>query len=215
MKKCLFLSMITILLLGCTESKVKNTATEYIKNQMKDPSSFKTEKVVVILDSIPLYLNHVILSQAEETKKALENYAYYKDRDYGLWWKEISQAKEKLDISLLTLKTTYTLTRDIEVPKELKKKDAKDTSIEYMVLIDCSAKNSYGGTVSSKYIVIVDKENSDNVLGYYDIDKDFLENLYTIFYSVDELKDKIKQNQFGKIETEGMSQIEQFIFDGN
>lgn len=212
MKKCLFLSLITILLMGCTESKVRNTATEYIKNQMKDPSSFKTEKVEVLLDSIPLYLNHVILSQAKETKKALKDYAYYKDRDFSLWWKEISQAREKLDISLKTLKTTYEIARDIEVPEELKKKDAKDTSIEYMVLIKCSANNSYGGTVSSKYIVIVDKENNDEVLGYYGIDEDFLENVYTIFYTVDELKDKIKQNQFGKIETEGMTQVEQFIF---
>ena len=215
MKNCLFLFLITILLMGCTESKVRNTATEYIKNQMKDPSSFKTEKVEVILDSIPLYLNHVILSQAKETKKALKDYAYYKDKDYSLWWKEISQAREKLDISLKTLKTSYELARDIEVPKELKRKDAKDTSIEYMVLIDCSANNSFSGTVSSKYIVIVDKEKNDEVLGYYGIDEDFLENVYTIFYTVDELKDKIKQNQFGKIETEGMSQIEQFIFGGN
>lgn len=45
MKKYLFILSIAFVLISCTESKVKSTATDYLQRQMKDPSSFIAENL--------------------------------------------------------------------------------------------------------------------------------------------------------------------------
>lgn len=201
MKRIIFLITISVLLVSCNESKVKNTAKNYLQKQMKDPSSFKAENVDVILDTIPIFLNKDLLYAAEKANEALNDYNRYKDRDSYLWRDEQRKATEDVRSALLTLGFSYNLA-----------KEKKDKPYEYMVLMNCSGKNSYGGTVSSKYIIIVDKEKTDKVLGEYRIDSDFVEQIMAIYYSVGEGEQKFKQNDFGKIDTEGMSKVEQFIF---
>lgn len=202
MKKLLFILSIACVLVGCTESKVKSTATDYIQKQMKDPSSFKVENIQVILDTIPIFLNQELLSAAEEANDALNDFNRYKDRDSYLWHDEQQKAISKMGSALLSLNVAYN-----------RAKAKKDKSYEYMVLINCSGKNSYGVTVSSKYIVIVDKDKTNKVIGLYDVDTDFLEKVIAIYYNQDEEKAKLKENEFGKIDTENMTPIEQFIFD--
>ena len=78
-------------------------------------------------------------------------------------------------------------------------------------MISCSANNSYGSIVSSKYIIIVDKEDTDKVLGEYRIDSDFVKKIVASYFITGEKE--LKENEFGKIETDGMTTIEKFIFD--
>ena len=202
MKKLLFILSIAFVLMGCTESKVKSTATDYLQKQMKDPSSFKAENIQVILDTIPIFLNRELLSAAEEANEALENYNRYKDRDSYLWYDEKQKASSQMSSALLSLGIAYNLA-----------KAKKDKSYEYMVLINCSGKNSYGSTVSSKYIVIVDKDKTDKVIGEYHVNTDFLEKILAIYYTQEDEKAKLKENEFGKIDTDNMTPIEQFIFN--
>lgn len=202
MKKLLFILSIAFVLMGCTESKVKSTATDYLQKQMKDPSSFKAENIQVILDTIPIFLNRELLSAAEEANEALENYNRYKDRDSYLWYDEKQKASSQMSSALLSLGIAYNLA-----------KAKKDKSYEYMVLINCSGKNSYGSTVSSKYIVIVDKDKKDKVIGEYHVNTDFLEKILAIYYTQEDEKAKLKENEFGKIDTDNMTPIEQFIFN--
>ena len=58
--------------MGCTESNVKSTATEYLKKQMKDPSSFKVEKIEVLLDTVPLFFNKNLMSLSEKFSEAVK-----------------------------------------------------------------------------------------------------------------------------------------------
>lgn len=201
MKRKFLLSLLTIaiLLSSCTESNVKNTATEYLKKQMKDPSSFKVEKAEVVLDTVPIFLNKRVMSLSEKFSDALDENNRYKDRDSYLWRKEKENASEKLTEAMIEFGLEYQIQKSKEQP------------YQYMVLISCSGNNSYGGTVSSKYIVIVDKEDTDKVLGEYRIDSDFSKKIIASFLISGE--EKLKENEFGKIETEGMTTVEKFIFD--
>lgn len=201
MKNLLFVTLLAFLMVSCTESSVKRTATEYIQKQMKDPSSFKAEKVDVILDTIPIYLNKDILSAAEDFSDAVNEKERYSNRDSYLWRDEISKAQLNLDVARILLNSKIS---------EAKKKKSKP---QYLVLMECSGKNSYGGTVSSKYIVIVDKENTEKVLGEYRLDGDFAEKLVVAYmFSVDDGFNKLKTNEYGKVETDGMTPLETFLF---
>lgn len=201
MKKLFILLVLAFSLCGCTERKVKNTATDYLQKQMKDPSSFKAEEIDVVLDTIPLYLNHNLLSLGNKAHDALDDVNRYKNRSSSLWYSEQKEASEKLSSTMFEILTSY---------NELKAK--KDKSVHYMVLIKSSGKNSYGGTVSSNYIVIVDKDNTDKVLGEYRVDNDLLEKIVPILTISGEGDRLLKENEFGKIDTEGLTKVEQFIF---
>lgn len=201
MKKLLFLLAMVLTICGCTESTVKKTATEYLQKQMKDPSSFKAEEVDVVLDTIPLFLNNNLLSLGKKASEAMKDVDRYKNRSSSLWYSEQKEASENLSSSLLEIISAYS---------ELKTK--KDKSVHYMVLMKCSGKNSYGGTVSSKYIIIVDKEKTDKVLGEFRVDNDLLEKIVPIVTLSGDGKRLLSENEFGKIDTDSLSKIEQFIF---
>lgn len=198
MKKIVFLLAICGLFIGCTENRVRSTATEYLKKQMKDPSSFKIEKAEVVLDTIPLFLNKQILSCAEDVSNAIDEKNRYKDRDSYLWRKEIERASEKLTNAFLNFSLEY----------QAQKK--KERSVQYLVLINCSANNSYGSLISGKFIVIVDKNNTDKVLGEYNLDSDFAKKFVTAYIMTG--NGDLEQNEFGKVETENLSSVEKFIF---
>lgn len=203
MKKLVFLFSLTLTLffVSCTESKVRNTATEHIKKQMKDPSSFKAENVDVILDTVPVFLKKEILATAKVTLGYVNDVDRYSKRS-NLWAKEKSDAQSSAVASMFLLKAMI----DSE-----NKKEKEDSDIQYFVLMNVSGKNSYGGVVSSKYIVIVNKDKTDEVLGEYRVDEDLYGCIYTIL-SVDGKSSRIKTNSFGKTEREGLNKIEQFVF---
>lgn len=199
MKKIFFLLAIPLLLLSCSEGNVKKTATEYIKNQMKDPSSFKAENVVVLKDTVPIYLSKDLLSAADKAKDALEDSERYKNRSSYLWYDE--QQKASRDFS-----NSYSMLKSL-IESTTKEKPV----VEYMVLMKVTGNNSFGGTVSSKYIVIVDKDDTSKVLGEFRLDENLIKKIM-IINMTENPGSHLKFNQFGKVDTDGMSELEKFIF---
>ncbi|MBR5730133.1 MAG: hypothetical protein IKX61_08030 [Prevotella sp.] len=197
-QKHFLLFIASFLLISCTERSVKNTATDFLKNQMKDPSSFKVDNIEVLLDTIPIFMNNRVLSCAEKVSNAIDEQNRYKDRDSYLWRKEQERASEKVRNAILDLKIEYQTQRK------------KAHNQQYIVLISSSANNSYGSTISSRYIVIVDKDNTNNVLGEYRLDSDFAQKVAASYLLVG--GGSLDTNEYGKIETTGMSKIEKFLF---
>lgn len=201
MKKYMFFAFVLLTLSSCTDSVVKETATSYLKKQMKNPDSFKIEFIEVREDTIPSYLTKDMISLADEAKEALEEYNRYKDRSY-LW------ADEKAESTLKFLTKTKELQDAYESTLQ-----STDPMIEYVAYIKYSGTNSLGGTISNKAIVIIDNDDAKKVLGCFDVDKDFIEQFITIKMVGSNFKFEFKQNTFGKYETEGLPYIEQFIIN--
>ena len=139
------------------------------------------------------------MSLSEKFSEAVDENNRYKDRDNYLWRKEKEKASQNLYESMVAFNLEYKLQNDKEQP------------YQHMVMISGSDNNSYGSIVSSKYIIIVDKEDTDKVLGEYRIDSDFVKKIVASYFITGEKE--LKENEFGKIETDGMTTIEKFIFD--
>ncbi len=200
MRKYLYLLLLPLLLVSCSKTKtVKETAKNYMQSMLKNPESFQVEYIDASVDTIPFFLDSNVLKAAKETYEAMEEYNRYKDRSY-LWADEKSDASSKFIASKLVLEALC---------KEDKK---KETQTQYVVLMKSSGTNPMGGRVSSKEIIIVDKTDPKKVLGFFNIDKDFIGEFMMAMYSRNP-NWEIKENQFGKFETEGMNRIEKFIIE--
>lgn len=200
MKKYLYILLLPLLFASCSKTKtVEETAQNYIKSMLKNPESFQVEYISAAIDTIPFFLDNTILKAANETYEAMENYNRYKDRSY-LWASEKSEASSAFIASKLILDALC------------KEDNQKEAQTQYVVLMKSSGTNPMGGRVSSKEIVIVDKEDPKKVLGAFNIDKDFIGKFMMAMYSRNP-NWEIKENQFGKYETDGMSRIEKFIVD--
>lgn len=200
MRKYLFFLLIPLLLVSCSKTKaVKETAQNYMQSMLKNPESFKVEYIDVAIDTIPFFLDNNILKVAKETYESLEKYNRYKDRGY-LWASETSAASSELLANKLILDALC------------QEGNENETQVQYVVLMKSSGTNPMGGRVSSKEIVIIDKEDPKKVLGAFNIDNEFIGAFMGAMYSRNPKWD-IKQNQFGKYETDGMSRIERFIIE--
>lgn len=191
----------TLLLVSCSnESTVKETATGYLKKQMKNPDSFKIESIEVRKDTIPAYLSQDMLSLAKEVSEAMQDYNRYNELSY-LWADEKEKSRKKFLISMEILQMAYD-----DATKET-------PSVEYVACIKYSGTNSMGGTISNRSIIIVDNKDPKKILGSFDIDKEFIEIFLTIKYVCGKGKFELKQNKFGKFETDSLPFIEQFIIN--
>ena len=200
MRKYLYLLLIPLLFVSCSKTKtVKETAQNYMQSMLKNPESFQVEYIDASVDTIPFFLDSNILKAAKETYDAMEQYNRYKDRGY-LWADEKSEASTKFIASKLVLETLC------------KEDNKEEPQTQYVVLMKSSGTNPMGGRVSSKEIIIVDKTDPKKVLGFFNIDKDFIGEFMMAMYSRNP-NWEIKENQFGKYETEGMSRIEKFIIE--
>lgn len=199
MKKYFYLLVIPFLLMSCSKTKTaEETAQNYIQSMLKNPESFKLEYIDAALDTIPFFLDSNVLKAAKESYEAMEKYNRYKDRSY-LWASEKRAATEEFLASKENL-------------DEVCKEDSKAPQIEYVVLMKSSGTNPMGGRVSSKEIVIVDNKDPKKVLGSFSIDREFIRSFMMAMYSRNPDWD-LKQNQFGKYETDGLSRIVKFIID--
>ena len=165
---------------------------------MKDPSSFKVQEAKVVLDTVPLFLNRKILSSSQDVLKAIEEKERYKNRDSYYWRDEKERAEAQLNKAFLAFNAEH----------QALKKEKRQT--HYLVLIECSGNNSYGTSVSSRYVVIVDKDNTDKVLGEYHLDSDFVTKALSAYMMTG--NKRLKTNEFGKIETDGLTEVEKFVF---
>lgn len=188
----------SLVIAACSnEKKIENTAIEHIRKQMKDPESLKIESIEVFKDTIPVFLNNDILSATKKTVEAMKEFSYYSEKDDYLWYSEKRKSAQKFGEVQDNLKALTQSALDAE------------PVIEYVAIMKCSGKNSYGGTASSKHILIFDKNNPEKIIGEFDIDSDFMEKY--IAFKMSTSPNSIKQNQFGKFETDNMPKIEQFI----
>lgn len=200
MKKYLYLLFLPLLLVSCSKTKTaQETAENYMQSMLKNPESFKVEYIDASLDTIPFFLDNNILKAAKETYKSIEKYNRYKDRG-SLWASEQNAASAELFANKLILDALC------------KEGNDNDPQVQYVVLMKSSGTNPMGGRVSSKEIIIVDKEDPKKVLGAFHIDEDFVGAFMGAMYSRNP-NWKLEQNQFGKYDTDGMSRIEQFIID--
>lgn len=199
MQKLLYFFIISLLFASCSKTKtVEETAQNYVKSMLKNPDSFQLESIDVSEDTIPFFLDNNIMKAAKASYEAMEKYNRYKDRSY-LWAQEKSEASSEFLASKVVLDA-------------LCKDDSKEPQVQYVVLMKSSGTNPMGGRVSSKEIVIVDKEDPKKVLGAFQVDQEFIRAFMMAMYCHNPNWD-LKQNQFGKYETDGMSRIEKFIID--
>lgn|GEM_PF-2124080 len=198
--KYLYILVIPILFVSCSKTNTaKETAQNYVKSMYKNPESFQVEHIDVSMDTIPFFLDNNILKVAKETYESLEKYNEYSNRSY-LWADEQSAASTQLIANKLILDALC------------KEDNEKESQVHYVVLMKSSGTNPMGGRVSSKEIVIIDKNDPKKVLGSFNIDKDFMGAFIGAMYSRNP-NWEVKQNQFGKYETDGMNRIERFIIE--
>lgn len=194
--------LLTVLMGACSsESAVKETVSSYLKKQLKNPESFKIETIEIRKDTIPPYLTNEMLSLAEKANDALEEYNRYKDRSY-LWADEKYQSLQKMLSAITELQSAY----DSAI------KDDKPT-VEYVAYVKYSGTNAMGGTVSNRAIIIVDSKDPKKILGAFDIDNDFIQKFVAIKVVGSKFNFELKQNKFGKYETEGLPYFEQFVIN--
>ena len=86
-------------------------------------------------------------------------------------------------------------------------------SVEYVAYVKYSGTNAMGGTVYNRSIIIVDNKDPKKILGSFDIDKEFIEKFFALNIICSKGEFKLKQNKFGKFETDGLPYIEQFIIN--
>lgn len=203
MKKLLiFASIITIILSACSsESAVKNTVTEHLKKQMRNPDSFKIESIEVRKDTVPQYITNDLLSLADKASDALEEYTRYQNLGY-LWADEKYESSKKMFAATSELQTAY--------DQAMKEKP----TVEFVAYVKFSGTNAMGGTVSNSAIVIVDSKDTNKILGTFNIDQDFVKQFVTIKMVGSKFNFNLEQNKFGKYETDGLPYFEKFIIDG-
>lgn len=211
MKKLLAIVMMMLPMLaslnGCKsgepkiEDKVKETAEAYLYKNMKNPESLKILSCEVRKDTIPFYLVDELMKMADEFNEAVDEYNLYKDRSY-LWVDEKIESLAKLQKAKETLKCLW---------DSYEQNDPID--IEYIAYVKASGTNPMGGTVSNSIIIIIDKDDPTKWLGSFIVDDDFLKRFITLKIVGSDFEFELKQNKFGKFETEGMPYFEQFVMN--
>lgn len=193
MKNNLLILLSVFLLISCSnEQKAKKSATEYVKKHMKDPSSFKAEDVEVILDTVPFFLDKEMLGYASGFVSALEEYKQTNSSRASNYGNECFTA----------------LSEKYEESKKHK------PLVDYIVLLKCSGNNSVGARISSKCVVVVDKDNPNEVKGVFDVDEDLINGIIEI-KKVKDYDFNLEYDRFNRINTEGMTRVEQYIFSNN
>lgn len=196
----MLLVMIAAVATSCSSEKIaEKTATEFLKSKMKNPDSFKIEEITVREDTVPPYLTKELMDLAEKTQSALDKYSRYKRMSYLFAQEKISSASE-YDRAEKALQDAYM--------------DAKNEKpeVEYIVYVKYSGTNALGGTVTNKAIVIIDIKNPKEILGTFNVDKEFLNQYFIIKYVGSNHLFDIKENRYGKVDTDGMSYFDQFVF---
>ena len=195
----LFVS-VTCFMSSCTKTEdvIKESVTNYLRKYLKNPESLKIEAMSIYKDTVPYYISTEVLDMAEDCVETLEEYTKYSERG-RLWEEEKTKAMFEHMFARMELENV----KDSLLNKE-------SVNIEYLACVNYSGTNAMGGIVSSRSIFIMDKEEPSKILGVFDADEDFVKKVLTIKMILEDFE--IKSNQYGKYETDNMSNIEQFIF---
>lgn len=201
MKKVLLLMAIVLplILVGCKskEEKTKEEVISYLRNQMKNPDAFDVKFIEIRKDTIPYYLTSEISKIAKEAGENFKDVQKYSTRG-SFWRDEKWEAERKLNKNRLELDEAYQSFQNEPV------------EVEDIAYVRYTGTNAVGGTISGSSIVIIDSENG-KILGSFSVDEDFIMGILVAKMNCE--GEFFSFNRFGKIETEGMTYMEQFIFD--
>ena len=209
MKRVLLLIGVIFALCSCgekqpsvdVEKEIKKTVTENLKKRMKNPDSFKIEYIDIKKDTVPYYFDRVIFSDIAALSEASDDYERYSGMsDY---WEDERRAAARQMLSLSTK-----MLNAIEVAKY---ENSTNPIVDYIVCLKASGENSFGATVSSRYICVVDSNDLSNVLCVYDLDNDFIEAIAALMVFDEDFKARLSKDRFGNYDKSKLTFVEQFI----
>lgn len=221
MKKILYLMaiMLPMILASCSEeSKIKNEAISYIKENLPNPSSFKLKSIEIKEGEIPYYFD-------KEIQEKIIEYGYFKDKEIEGRLKREKRAyrvREPLESPVryedgydengkYFIRAVYLsdIKKDVILPlySDYQKQDKEKY---YMVFLEYSAENKNGGNKNEVSILFIDPKSKEVVLK-----EDVGDPLATIiFYGKTVCEGYTpEKNKEGKLITNDMSFLEQFVFD--
>ena len=196
----------SLILIGCNSKSdnqiAQDASINYIKDQMKNPDTFKILSVETKLDTIPSYLSDKVYSALREYEKAMED-----ANDFIPDYFSKSSIQKKINL----------LQEGIDKGKEFQsivKESSNDTpDVQYLTCIKYNAANAIGGTLSAYSIVVASKNKPDSILGSYDLENDDFVKRFSKLAQEFHGKEKFEENKYGKIDTVGFSFFEKFIIN--
>ena len=196
--------LLTVVVSGCKNRADNEIAQEasinYIKNQMKNPDSFKVLSVETRLDTIPPYISENVflaLDEFQEASKEADNYI-----------PSFSQVSLQKKVDLLK----ESIKKGKKMQAIVRNSRNKTPNIEYLTCVKYNAANAIGGSLSSYAIVIASKSKPDSIIGSFNFEDDGFIERFMILSKEYHGKERLKKNMYGKIDTIGFSSFEKFIF---
>lgn len=209
MKKFFFL-LAFFVTVCCADNSAEKTALQFIK-QNKTLPSLTFNRVDVITDTVPIFLNKAILDSVASIYKAEKDLQYIQSQQGMLLPFEKSSYNSKLKEAQDILQKAQDNFRKLCT-------ETKETSqIESIVIASYTWKGVLtGSSKTGKAIIVVDKEQQDKVLGGYFLDDYSLErpNFGDRVKLILSLNGKeLKETPYGKIDSKYLTTIENFIFE--
>lgn len=201
----LFMAIMAVCLFSCSkESKIKGVVTDYMKGMMNSPESFEITSFKLIKDTVPLYLHDNIAFNLTHYNKKGGMYIP------GSGLVNFNDPLSLIDVDddpLLSLLGDESKIYE-EAIRDLCKGAIK--YIDYIALVEYKVENRRGRQVRDAAVVIVSDNSNPEVLGYFPVDTDLVKNvmLYRQMFF-----DGIHQNQFGKLDTSNLPEVDKFILD--
>lgn len=163
------------------KSKAEKAAIEKAKEYAMSPDNAEVEVIYSGLDTVPYYLMDNMLTM---TDKHIEHTK--------------SWSSDKNEI----------LENDREEIRAAYQSYKANPNVAYVTCVEMR-ENTPLGTNKERLVVICDKDNPENILGIMNADYQYRHRYYTL-RSVCE-RYSIEKNEYGKIKTDGMNEIEKFI----
>ena len=164
-----------------SQSKAEKAAIEKAKEYAMSPDNAEVEVIYSGLDTVPYFLMDNMLSM---TDKHIEH--------TNSW----SPSKNEI------------LEKDREEIRAAYKSYIAKPNVAYVTCVEMR-ENTPLGMNKERLIVICDKDNPENILGFRKVYYEYRHKYYTL-RSVCE-RYSIEKNEYGKIKTDGMNEIEKFI----
>lgn len=163
------------------KSKAEKAAIEKAKEYAMSPDNAEVEVIYSGLDTVPYYLMDNMLTMTDKHIEHTKSWSRYQN--------------EILDKDREEIRTAYQSYK-------------ANPNVAYVTCVEMR-ENTPLGTNKERLVVICDKDNPENILGIMNADYQYRHRYYTL-RSVCE-RYSIEKNEYGKIKTDGMNELEKFI----